>query len=421
MKIQTGITNRPPDHALFLALTIIGTDPAAARETVEALRGIVQKELKADLDETTPASPKDRPSPETGELGFEDRYNRYELTITTAFGKGAYDKLAVPVAEQPQDLIPIPWPQLGDNPRKGDNGDILLQICSDSAYVTEHVQRRVEEELGDRLQVAWVVEGDQRHNSRQVERVNRREGRALIGFKDGTSNLDPRHSADDAKLVFVDPVETADYPPRVPDIPPGQPNPYGGGTQAPTFPADLRTPPTSEPAWTKAGTYVVIRASAVNTVEWDRRALGEQERTVGRFKVSGSALDKPDDPSTSPADPDFAADPSGSITPHASHIRKVNPRGPKDDKRRLFRRGYPLIVANVEGTLRGLIFAAFARTITTQFEFITRAWTANPDFPFPGAGPDSLRAFESVLCGGYFFAPPLKNGNQPWSWHIPSA
>ncbi len=164
-----------------------------------------------------------------------------------------------------------------------------------------------------------------------------------------------------------------------------------------------------------------MRASTINTADWDRRSLGEQEHIVGRFKVSGSALDKPDDPDAAPAEPDFAADPGGAITPHNSHIRKVNPRGPEDAKRRLFRRGYPLIMANVEGTLRGLIFAAFGRTITTQFEFMTRAWTANPDFPFPGAGPDTLRTFEAVLCGGYFFAPPLENGNKPWSWHIPAA
>ena len=138
--------------------------------------------------------------------------------------------------------------------------------------------------------------------------------------------------------------------------------------------------------------------------DWDT-TLGDQEH--GRFKVSGSALDKPDDPTVDPVDPDFAADPSGAITPHTSHIRKVNPRGAGRPQRRLFRRGYPLILPAVETTQRGLVFAAFARTITTQFEFMTRAWTINPDFPAPDTGPDALRAFEAVMCGGYFFVPPL--------------
>lgn len=415
---QPGITNRPPDHALFAAWNLTVADPAAGRETIETLRELLRKELRSDLDDTSPASPKDQSSAETGELGFTDGYDRYHLTINVGFSKTAYEKLAVPVDQQPQDLIPIPWAQLGDSPQKTDNGDILLQICSDSVYINEHVQRHVEEELGDRLQLVWVITGSQRHTSRSG-RVNRNEGRALIGFLDGTSNLNPRRSPDDAKLVFVDPANVADYPPQVPNILPGQPSPYGG-PQPPIFPPDLRTPPSREPDWTKGGSYVVARASVIDTRAWDDRTLGDQEHIIGRFKVSGSALDKPDDPSQPPSDPDFTADPAGQATPLAAHIRKTNPRGPHDSKRRLFRRGYPLLLANVDASLRGLVFVAFGRTITTQFEFITRAWTTNENFPQPGAGIDTLRQFERVLCGGYFFAPPLARTRQPWSWIVPA-
>ena len=419
-KPQAGIITRPPDHALLVALTITPTDPGPVREAIEALRVLVHKELRSDLDETTPASSKDVPSAETGELGFTDGYERYSLTITVAFAKTAYAKLGVPDTEHPQDLVPIPWAQLSDAPRKTDNGDVLVQVCSDSIYVNEHVQRRIEEELGDRFAIAWVVAGAQRHNSR-AGRPNREEGRALIGFMDGTNNLNPRDNPADHELVFVDPEKVSSYPPQVPAITGGQPNPYGGGPQPPQFPADLRAPPATEPAWTTGGTYVVVRASTIDTAVWDKQTLGSQEKIVGRFKVSGSALDKPDDPQSPPADPDYAADPNGATTPLTAHIRKSNPRTADDLARRIFRRGYPLVLANIEATLRGLVFVAFGRTITTQFEFITRAWTANPNFPVPGAGVDALRAFEQVLCGGYFFAPALKNGNQPWSWIVPGA
>jgi deferrochelatase/peroxidase EfeB len=105
-----------------------------------------------------------------------------------------------------------------------------------------------------------------------------------------------------------------------------------------------------------------------------------------------------------------------------THIRKANPRGPDDEKRRVFRRGYPLVLATPTGGLaRGLIFVCFARTITTQFEFMTRAWTTNPNFPRRDAGIDAFRQFEHVLCGGYFFVPPLTSGSKPWSWHVPDA
>jgi deferrochelatase/peroxidase EfeB len=415
---QAGITNRPPDHALFVALALETTDSVGARAAIEELRRVLREELQSELDDTTTLSDKGQPSAETGELGFDDDYDRYHLTITVGFAKSTYDVLGVPADDQPQDLIPIPWQQLGDSSVvKPDNGDVLLQICSDSVYINEHVLRRVEHHLGSVFRVVWTQPGAQRHTSR-AGRTSRREGRALTGFLDGTSNLDPRNAPDDAELVFVDPGNIADYPPQVP---PEGPSQYGQ-PQPPTFPPDLRTPPAREPEWTRNGTYTVVRTSVVDMTNWDSRALGEQEHTVGRWKVSGSALDHPDDPAHPPAEPNFAADPSGAITPLTAHIRKANPRGPDDAKRRIFRRGYPLVLPTVDGTKRGLVFVCFARTITTQFEFITRAWTTNPNFPSPNAGIDAFRQFEtSILCGGYFFVPPIEHQAKPWSWVVPAS
>jgi deferrochelatase/peroxidase EfeB len=418
---QPGIVNRPPDHAIVAAYALAGADAAVNRQALERLREVMHRELRSDLDDTTPQSPKDQPSAETGELGFADHYDRYHLTITIGFAAGAYDKLGIATEDRPQDLIAIPWGQLGDAPQgTAENGDIVLQVCSDSVYVNEHVVRRVGEELADVLTSTWTVAGHQRHTSR-AGRTNRQEGRALIGFLDGTSNLNPRRDNTDAKLVFVDPADVPGYPPAQPTIDPGQPSPYGG-PQPPTFPGDLRAVPTREPEWTKGGSYMVVRASTFDASAWDRRTLGDQEHVIGRFKVSGQALDQPDDPGVPIAEPNFPADPSGSVTPLNSHIRKANPRGPGDDARRIFRRGYPLVGALGAGGLqRGLLFVCFGRTITTQFEFITRAWTTNPNFPQPGAGIDRLREIETVLCGGYFFVPALRRANQPWSFVVPDA
>jgi deferrochelatase/peroxidase EfeB len=419
MAHQSGITNRPPDHALFASFTLTAGDPDAARTAVEGLRSVVKRELRSELDNTHPGSDKATPSDETGELGFDSGYDRYRLTITVGFSKSGFDKLGIEPENQPQDLIPIPWSQLSDTPQVDANGGIFVQVCSESTYVNEHVVRRIEEELGEELQLTWLVAGSQRHTSRSG-RVNRQEGRALIGFLDGTSNLNPRRSDAERELVFVDPTKVPSYPPQVPLTPPGNDNPYTPGQPAPVFPPDLRTPPTREPDWTVDGTYAVVRASVIDIASWDDVTLGEQEHIVGRFKVSGSGLDRADNPSQDPIEPDFSADPTGQVTALASHIRKSNPRGPDDTARRIFRRGYPLIDADVTQFNRGLVFVAFARTITTQFEFITRAWTANADFPAPGTGIDLLRRFETVLCGGYFFVPPLQRANEPWSWQLPA-
>lgn len=411
-----GILNRPPAHLLAASLTLIPSDPIAVRQALERLREVQRRELRSDLDETTAQSDKSVPSPETGELDFTDGYDRAFLTITIGLAKHAFELLGIPPDEHPQDLVPIPWDALGDVPEIAANGDVLLQVCSDSMYINEHVLRRVEEELSDVFTLAWVVLGHQRYNSRQG-RISRKEGRALIGFQDGTSNLRPRQSDDDRSLVFVDPAAVPSYP-ALPQ--PGQPNPYGQ-PQGPQFPPDLRDRPAREPGWTKNGSYCVVRASTIDMARWDREALGTQEQVIGRFKVSGASLDLTDDPTQLNQPPAFATNPGDTRVALNAHVRKTNPRTAEDLPRRIFRRGYPLIDAAPGALRRGLVFVCFARTISTQFEFITRAWTINPDFPTPGTGVDPLRSYEKVIAGGYFFVPPIRTANKPWTWTLPDA
>lgn len=88
-----------------------------------------------------------------------------------------------------------------------------------------------------------------------------------------------------------------------------------------------------------------------------------------------------------------------------------------------FRRGYPLIGAGVGELQRGLIFISFARTFSTQFEFIVRGWMRNKDFPTLDAGVDPLfaKVGDTILGGGYYFVPPLEHITQPWTWKLPAA
>jgi deferrochelatase/peroxidase EfeB len=414
--VQAGILDRPSEHLLAAALTLSTPDVASTRAALQALQSLQQQELTSVLPAENAQTPKDASPPEPGELGFDNGFERYGLTITTGLGSRVFDLLGTAQADRPQDLIPVPWQQLSDNPTVSTNGDVLLQICAESAVVCEHALHRVLHELGAQFQLAWVVQGVQRHNSRSGP-TSRAEGRALIGFLDGTSNLDPGCSEADAALVFCG--RPGPPPPPLPTPGPG-PNPYGQPEQ-PQFPPDLRTPPGPEAAWASDGTYAVVRASVIDFTRWDATALGDQEHSIGRFKYSGQPLTASDDPTQPLTDPNFGGDPTGAAAPFAAHIRKANPRGPGDDTRRIFRRGYPLLIASPqEGLQRGLVFVAFGRTISTQFEFITRAWTTNPNFPDPGAGVDLLRSFESVLCGGYFFVPPLTAPCSPWSWALPN-
>jgi deferrochelatase/peroxidase EfeB len=163
------------------------------------------------------------------------------------------------------------------------------------------------------------------------------------------------------------------------------------------------------------------RRRSAGSRSWDRETLGTQEHVIGRFKVSGASLDLADDPSQVDAPPAFAANPGNVDVPINAHARKANPRTADDSQRRIFRRGYPLVESTGQELRRGLVFICFARSISTQFEFITRAWLTNPQFPSPNAGVDPLRNYEHVLCGGYFFVPAITNQSRPWTWVLPES
>jgi deferrochelatase/peroxidase EfeB len=184
---------------------------------------------------------------------------------------------------------PFPWDKFGVPPPPGGSGDLILQICGDDLYVGERVVRRVEEELSASVRVSWSQFGTQRYTTRPG-RSSREEGRALIGFIDGSSNLKPRNNADDAKLVFIDPDPTVigAYPAN-PAPEPGATGPYANTTTGPRFPIDLPPVPTSEPVWTKHGTYMTVRVSTFDTTPWDDLSQNQQEHAVGRFRSPAPA------------------------------------------------------------------------------------------------------------------------------------
>ena len=174
---------------------------------------------------------------------------------------------------------------------------------------------------------------------------------------------------------------------------------------------------------------MTVRATTFDIAAWDQLTLQAQQQQIGRYKFSGASLDNPNQIARQADPPAFAADPSDTAVPANSHMRRANPRNQAthDEDRRIFRRGYPLIIAPSSGTLqRGLIFISFARSLSTQVDFIMKAWLKNLDFPGPGMGIDPLLQNETqtspgtsqVLAGGHFFVPPIENG-EPWNWVIP--
>jgi deferrochelatase/peroxidase EfeB len=167
----------------------------------------------------------------------------------------------------------------------------------------------------------------------------------------------------------------------------------------------------------------MVRASILNITQWDEEPLQQQQQAIGRLKFSGAFLDNPNSSTHRHDPPAFATAPTEIAVPADSHVRRANPRAlPTDPDHRIFRRGYPLIVGSAQGTVgRGLLFIAFGRSLSTQAEFIMRAWLKNPNFPQTGSGVDPLLALESqTLAGGYYFVPPVSDPNERWNFQIPS-
>lgn len=383
---QPGISVRPRQHLILAALDFNGASPSDCHAAMEALRGVVRNELADELAD---------PNTETGELGFESDYDDYELMITLALSTSGYNGLGATEEQRPVDLHPIPPDVVNAaDPAAGaevaGEGDALLHIASNDPYIVEHVLRRIEHELGAQFSVRWVQTGVQRFTDRQ--KGSREPQRALIGFLDGVANLHMDDAVDRA-LVYVDHTRT-DYPP----------NPTSDQYTGATFPTLGEVPTRPEPAALDGGSYMAVEVSVIDTAFFDAQPLAEQEHIVGRTKIAGDPANNADD---------------------ASHTRKANPHRPgtNDEQRRFLRRGYPLIRTRGNALELGLIFVAFGRTLTTQVEFVRRAWINNPNFPRTGAGQDRLLFGGAVnpqlLVGGYYFVPPLAKHNDLSSWVIP--
>ncbi len=382
---QAGITDRPAEHLVLVALDLTATDPAGCHAAMERLRTLASAELHGH-----PAAQ----GTETGELGYDDPHKEYDLKVTMALSDSGYTKLGADASNRPLDLHPMPADILdssgqGRGAHIAGEGDVLLKITANDIYITEHVAHRVEHELAADFKLRWAQTGAQRYNTNQP--LSRAESRALIGFLDGTDNLHP-DDPNDRALIFTDHTRV-DYPP----------NPANGTYQGATFPDLRQMPAGAEPAELDGGSYLAVETLLIATGAFDQQSVDAQSGIIGRQKVDGTMINPPDP---------------------ASHVQKANPHRPgtDDELRQMLRRGYPTIRPVPSGLGRGLVFMAFARTLTTQHEFVRRAWINNPNFPQTGTGPDHFLATyvdQQIDSGGYYFAPPLTKESDKASWRLP--
>lgn len=181
--------------------------------------------------------------------------------------------------------------------------------------------------------------------------------RNLLGFKDGTTNINAQDTKLMDELVWVD-------------------------------------PKSNEPAWARGGTYQVVRLIRMTVERWDRTPLGEQETIFGRHKMSGAPLGMKKERDI----PNYAEDAQGRTIPANAHIRLANPRTPATQANLILRRPYNFsrdAVTKAGQLDMGLAFVCFQADLDAGFLTVQGRLNGEP-----------LEEYIKPFGGGYFFVLP---------------
>jgi len=187
--------------------------------------------------------------------------------------------------------------------------------------------------------------------------VSQETPRNLMGFKDGTNNVE----GDDHALMQSQVWVGAD----------------------------------DQPAWMHGGSYLVSRRIRMRIEQWDRDFLGDQQHVIGRFKSTGAPLGAHHERDTVPL---AAKHGDGSlVVPVDAHIRLAAPV--TNGGAHLLRRGYSFtdgvdpVTAGLEA---GLFFLAYMRDPRKQFVPIQNRLAAN----------DALNEYIEHTSSAIFAVPP---------------
>lgn len=203
-------------------------------------------------------------------------------------------------------------------------GDLLVQVCSDDPQVAFHAVHALTRAATGVATPRWTQTGFTGH-------TRGRTNRNLMGFKDGTRNVQTHDRKALSEHVFV-----------------GQ----------------------EGPAWLRGGTYAVVRRIRILLDVWDATSLVRQEQAVGRHKDTGAPLGgrAEDDPVDLRATRDGAP-----IVASDAHVRLAAPE--ENGGIRMLRRGFNYAdgVDAATGQLdAGLVFISFQRDPQRQFVPIQR-------------------------------------------------
>ncbi len=351
---QAGILTPAPAQATFVALDSFAPDRALLKTALQALSARA-RELTAGgaipaLTSGRPPSLLEPGAPpvDSGILGGVNTPDR--LTVTIAFGATLFDDRYGLASRRPPELETMPtFPNDALDPARS-HGDVLLQICAGERDTVTHTLRELLRTVRGALVPRWTLDG---FSGADRGPTPHSSARNLFAFRDGTANPPVADAAKMASLVWTDP---------------------------------------QSPSWIAGGTYQVVRVIRMHVEFWDRVGLTEQERMIGRDRVSGAPIGGTEEFE----EPRYDLDPAGERIPLTAHIRVANPRTAATADQRILRRGFNYARGLDEaGALdQGLVFVAFNQSPRRQFQTIQERLDGEP-----------MSDYITPVGGGYFFAP----------------
>ena len=346
---QAGIITPQPAAALFATFDVLASDKD---DLVRLLKLLTDRFSFLMKGGPVPQVARKLPPADSGLMGptvFPDN-----LTMTASLGASLFDDRFGLESEKPRHLVTMT--QFPNDALEPDlcHGDLLIQICSNTAETNIHALRDILKHTPDLLSLRWQMPGFLPPHT--VKKLGRDTVRNLLGFKDGTANLDARNEPLMDRVVW----------------------------------ADGRS---GEPAWTAGGTYQVVRLIRMMVERWDRTPLGEQETIIGRSKMEGAPLGL----SGEKTPPDYDGDPQGARIPLNAHIRLANPRRPETERNLILRRGYNFSngITKAGQLDMGLLFVAFQSNLSEGFVAVQQRLNGEP-----------LEEYIKPVGGGYFFTLP---------------
>ena len=345
---QSGIVTPHQQHGLVAAFNVTAPDRESLVEMFKSLTATVRDVMTGRSGEV-----RDALLPPDDNLILSPQIDPDALTVTLAVGESLFDDRYGLSAQKPIRLVRMPaFPNDEPHPETS-HGDLLIQICADHDDTCTHALRRLMRTSRKYLTLRWMLSGFVRPNELPRGRTSVRN---LLGFKDGTANLDTSNAALMNEHVWVQPSD-------------------------------------DEPAWAAGGTYMAVRVIRNRVEFWDRTALRTQELIIGRSKATGAPLD-----GTLETDiPRYADDPDARITLTSAHIRLANPRTADTSSSLILRRGFNYSLGfTPNGQLdQGLVFVCFQRDLEKGFVAVQERLNG-----------EALEEYIKPIGGGFYFALP---------------